>query len=451
MKTNRFALALAVFAFACGGAQKTSKKEMTELAAEAPPPPSVTPGQKVEREVSKEAKAEFTEAVKFFQEQDKAGAWTLDKCTAAASKFEAVASAHDKMVEAYFNAGVAYQKCGDAKNAEAMYQRAISINPSHAPSLANLGEIYFRGGNEERGKQYFEQAVKADPKITAARNNLAWILYTKIRKTEDAATRKRYEDEALGHLQRVLAVDNDNIVAYTIMALLYMEGWEKNKSRLDVAKLLLEEGKKRKDNYAPLYNAWGLLYLHRQDVSRALEQFRRAVELDPSFTEARMNVAQLVLSFRKYDEAEQQFRAVLDQKGISKEVRYDATVGLGVALRGQKKIDEAAAMYEAAMKLMPERGDAYYNMGVLWKDYKTNEPDAKSNKAAYIRAKGFFQQYLSKADAKGDKRKEAQDNIEDCDKYVAQLDQAIQQMESAPPPPPQPAPAPAAGGASNSN
>jgi tetratricopeptide (TPR) repeat protein len=174
--------------------------------------------------------------------------------------------------------------------------------------------------------------------------------------------------------------------------------------------------------------------------------FRQAVALDPNFTEAQLNVAQLVLSFRKYDEAEQAFRAVLGHEGLSKDEKYDATIGLGVAVRGQKKIDEAAKLYDDAMKLEGDRGDAYYNLGLLWKDFKTDSPDPKVNRASFAKAKGYFNQFLTKQDITADARDEAKDNIDSCDKNITALDQAIQAMANAPPePPPTPASQPAPG------
>src|SRR5262249_7794369 len=153
--------------------------------------------------VTTEAKSDFADAVKFFQDTDKSGTWNATTCGQAAANFEGVASQHDKIVEAFFNAGVAWQKCGDTKKAEDEYKKALAINASHAPSLANLGEIYYKGGNEAVGEQYFQKAVQADPKITAARNNLAWIAYTRMRKNNDV----KAGDDALGQLSRVLAVD----------------------------------------------------------------------------------------------------------------------------------------------------------------------------------------------------------------------------------------------------
>jgi len=148
-----------------------------------------------------------------------------------------------------------------------------------------------------------------------------------------------------------------------------------------------------------------------------------------------MNVGQITLSSRNYVEAEKQFTEVLKlQKG-----NYDAKLGQGVALRGQatvlraqgkaaefgQKIGEAEQAYKDAMALDRNRPDAYYNLGLLYKDYRTNEEDQARNIAQYKVARQYFQDYLARADKADEKRAEAQGHIQDCDKYVDILTKAM--------------------------
>jgi tetratricopeptide (TPR) repeat protein len=233
---------------------------------------------------------------------------------------------------------------------------------------------------------------------------------------------KKYEQDATGNLSRVLAVDNDNVEAYVIFALIYMEGSERNKSRLDLANLLLDEGAKRNDSFAPLWNARGLLQLRKDNVGRALSMFEKAVSLDPKFAEARMNAGNIVLGFRKYDVAKQQFEAVLELKPKN----YDAMVGLGIAQRGMGDLEAAEASYKKAQKLNPRGGPAVYNLGLLHKDfYASRAGDENATMAEYKKAKTYFTQFLSKADVDKRDKKDAEDHIEDCDKAVSQLQEAI--------------------------
>jgi len=471
-KTLRSGLAAvcALTLAACGAAKPSTKAEQIEQAKEAEAPPlladTAKAAPKIERKISKEASSDFKSAVAFYEDKAKDGL-SNDDCVAAAQKFESVGSEHDKLIEAWFNAGVAYQKCGMTKEAENAYQKALKINPAHAPTLVNLGEIYYPGGNARVGQQYFEQAIKADGTVGGSYVNLAWMTYDKMRAAASDDEKKKWEKEALFNLKNALAVDNDNVVARVLMAMIYMEGSEKNKNRLDIAALLLDGVIKNKptlkDNakedekkiyekemaryeqnvkYPLLYNALGLLYMKRNSIGKALTYFRQAVQLDPDFVEARLNLGFTVLGFRKYEDAAQDFAAVLKLQPKN----YDAKIGLGVALRGQRKIDEAETAYKEAIGLNGQRGDAYFNLGVLWKDFRTNDSDQKKNREAYKTARDYFRQYLAKSDAKGDKKKEAQDYIEDCDKAINTLDQVIQQLDSAPPEPPKSeAPTPPAG------
>lgn len=417
-------MAALALASACGGA--TGKKEMSKMAADAPPPPSGGGG-KIDRKVSADAKNDFAQAVAFYKEQGKGG-WNKGSCQAAAAKFEQVASAHNKMVEAIFNAGLSYQNCGMMKDAENKYQEALRIHAGHGPSLSNLGQIYFLGGNEARAKQYWEKAVASDKKVVGARNNLAWIMIRQVR--EKRARLADVEEQALTHLRSALAVENDNIEAYVLLSLLYMEGAEKNKARLTLAKLLLDEAKKRNDKYAPLHNAYGLLELRRENVAQALEEFRQAVQLKPDFIEARMNVGNIVLGFRKYDEAAEQFGAVLKMKPKY----YDAVLGLGVAQRGLKQLDEAEKSYQKAIQLDSGRAEAHFNLGVLYKDFRANSTEnLKAAQEAYRTAIRHFNQARSRGNADPDMTAEARENISDCEKNIKSLDEAQRFQQQAPP------------------
>jgi tetratricopeptide (TPR) repeat protein len=430
-------MAALALASACGGA--TGKKEMTKMAADAPPPPSGGSG-KIDRTVSADAKKDFAAAVAFYKEQGKGG-WNKGSCQAAAAKFEQVASAHNKMVEAIFNAGLSYQNCGMMKDAEGKYQEALKIHSGHGPSLSNLGQIYFLGGNEARAKQYWEKAVESDKKVVGARNNLAWLMIRQVR--EKKARLADVEEQALTHLRSALAVENDNIEAYVLLSLLYMEGAEKNKARLTLAKLLLDEAKKRNDKYAPLHNAYGLLELKRENVAQALEEFRMAVQQNPDFIEARMNVGNIVLGFRKYDEAAEQFNAVLKMRPKY----YDAVLGLGVAQRGQKQLDEAEKSYSRAVQLDSSRAEAHFNLGVLYKDFRANSTEnLKAAQEAYRTAIRHFNAARSRGNADPDMTAEAKENISDCEKNIKSLDEAQRFQQQAPPAAPAAPPAPAAGG-----
>ncbi len=446
--TNNKMILAGVLLAACGGGQKT-----VESGGSAPPPPSAIkpehtePG-KVEpkREISKDARGDYESAIAAFTANDKGGSWNESACRGSADKFASVVRSHPDLIEAQFMVGLSYHRCNLLSDAEHAYQAAIRLKPNHGASLSNLGEIAYMNGKVSDAKQFWESAIKANGKLIAARNNMASMQLDQMRKivakdpTKDAGW-KKLEEDAKFNLSNVLGVDNDNYKAYTLYGLIYMEGSAQNKSRLDLAKLLLDEAKKRNEKYPPLQNAYGRYYMLRSALSEALTHYQAAVDADPKFVEARMNVGLTTVNFRKYDVAKDQFTNVLQLAPKN----YDAMIGLGVALRGLKDYDGAEAEYKHAKDTDPKRGEAYYNLGVLYKDFKATKVEFTTSQKVYRDARDYFKQFIDHGSDVADIA-EAKEQIALCDKTIAQIDQFIKNQANQPPPPPTP-PAPPAGGA----
>lgn len=445
------AAAPALFALlaACGGGPKPGVK-----GGDVPPPPRIDksenapPGKaEAKREVSNDARRDYDAAAQFFAATDKAHGWNDATCRQSADKFAAVVRAHSDVVEAQFMIGLSYHRCGMTGDAEKAYQQAIRIKPNHGASLSNLGELYYRAGKFTEARQYWDSAIKANGKLIGARIDVASLELEQMRKINNSkdANWKKLEEDARFNLSNVLGVDSDNVAAYTVYGLVYMEGWQANKNRLDLAKLLLDEAKKRNEKYAMLQNAYGLYYMHRASLNQALQAFSAAVEADPKFVEARVNVGLVTLGFRKYDLAKEMLSKVVE---LSPK-HYDAYIGLGIALRGLKDLDGAEAQYKKAKDIDPKRGDAYYNLGVLYKDFRASKnTDLGASIGTYKQAKEFFQQFMTLAGEAADKN-EAKEQIALIDKTVTQIQAFMKAQANQPPPPPAPAapaaPAPPAG------
>ncbi|HTJ45348.1 MAG TPA: tetratricopeptide repeat protein [Kofleriaceae bacterium] len=448
MTTTKNIIISVLMLAACGSGQKRVAE--TGLGGnKAPPPPTAFGGEvkseaaEPKRELSKDAKSDFQDAVDYYTQQDKAG-WNESSCKTAADKFDSVANEH-KLVEARYMVGRSYHNCNMKGDAERAYQAALAMKSNYGAAMSALGELYYEDGKVDAAKDYWQNAIKANPKLVGARNDIASLDLEEMRKVGPNDPHwKDLEADARNNLSSVLAVDNDNVKAYVLYGLVYLEGRQKNKNRLDLAKLLLDEGAKRNEKYAPLENARGLYFLFRNNLTEALQHFGKAVELDPNFAEARMNVGLITLGFRKYDVAKDQFQHVLDLK--SKDDEFDATIGLGIAQRGLGDLDGAEASYKQAMKVDSKRGESFYNLGVLYKDFRAaKQSDLKASQQAYMTARDYFKQFLDKTGSDADKA-EAKDNIADCDKVIKQLDDFMKNMANQPPPPP-PAPAGSGSGA----
>src|SRR6185369_15055475 len=147
--------------------------------------------------------------------------------------------------------------------------------------------------------------------------------YNTARETGDGALYK----EAVSKLRRALAIDNDSIAAYALLAQIYYTTAENDKSKLDLAALVCKQAKETNDKFAPIYNTLGLINLKKRNVSGALKEFEQAVALDPKFVEAHLNIGAIGLSSRQYEKAEKSFQVVLTLQPNN----FDAAIGMGVA------------------------------------------------------------------------------------------------------------------------
>ncbi|MEO8344090.1 MAG: tetratricopeptide repeat protein [Betaproteobacteria bacterium] len=104
----------------------------------------------------------------------------------------------------------------------------------------------------------------------------------------------------------------------------------------------------------------GNLYVQRRDVGAAIAEFRKAIEIDPTFVAAYVNLADLYRAGSADGDAEKTLRA-----GIAHNPR-DATLHhtLGLVLTRQKRSADALQEFRTASSLAPASGRFAYVYGV---------------------------------------------------------------------------------------
>jgi len=136
-------------------------------------------------------------------------------------------------------------------------------------------------------------------------------------------------------------------------------------------------------------NMLGLTYFMREHYDLAEQHLHRALQIQPTFTEARNNLGRVLIEEGKYVEAEKELAIVLNDLTYADTVK--AYINMGLARFNQKNYALAAKAFESAVKEKPDscipnsyRGRSYFEM----KDY---------SKAAEAldRAIGFCQKELN--------------------------------------------------------
>jgi tetratricopeptide (TPR) repeat protein len=202
--------------------------------------------------------------------------------------------------------------------------------------------------------------AQVDAQLTIAKSALAQ------KPTPDA-------DGALRAAREALKIDASSIDAAAYVAFAYY-----HKKQYDTAELVLDDLFKRptaKQN-ANVFYVYGLVYEHTNRPDQAVLAYRKAVEIDPSFQSALVNLGAYALRNKQYTEAQDTFEK-LTQAGRNDEVTWTS---LGSAYRGRSGdyppgsgdrnnlILKAEAAYKRATQTNPSYGPAYFNLALLYLD-----------------------------------------------------------------------------------
>lgn len=377
MRNRKLAVVVAMLVMGCSGGEGAKTKTPTVPRADVA---RTAGGEAITTAdgsaVSKKAHNRWGSALDDFDRNEKAG-WTSAKCGASSRDFEKAAAAQGGgFAEAHYMAGLALERCGDS-GAKKHYETALKVDPKFCKARVALALEDLEGGKGSQAKSEFERAIKDDPQCTSGYTNLAIVQRA-----------QGQDDEALKNLRRALAIESDYLSAFNQMALLhYDRGRKGNAAELDLAEVVCRQAQMIDEDYAPIYNTWGLIKVYKGDVIAALRFFQKAITLDPDLFEAQMNFGEVTISFRGYEDGRQAFeRAVALQPD-----NYEAIIGLGTALRGLERFPEAEAQYERAQKLDPRRPEAYFNLGVLYQDYMSGSV------ADLKKAKQYFTEFVQRA------------------------------------------------------
>ena len=178
-----------------------------------------------------------------------------------------------------------------------------------------------------------------------------------------------------------------------------------------------------KKQLAVVHNTLGLVELKKKNISPAIKQFKEAVELNPNFAEARMNLAALSLNNRDYNDRGGELPAVLKLQPKN----FEAAIGLGVALRGNKKIDEAEAQYNAAKSSTRRRAPATSTSACSTRSTRT----ARSRRCRRRRTTTASSSATPSGGTPDSLKREAEKRIKDIDEIYVALDEAAKMQAEA--------------------
>ncbi len=288
-----------------------------------------------------------------------------------------------RLWEAWHDLGAVLYARGEDEAAADAFGRALAINPAHTPALLARAEAHRRSGEVARARADYEDVLRRDPENVHVRARTASLL-------REAGA----QDDALAVLREALRLSGGASPIYLELGLVYLA-----QGKDDLAELVLSKAAALDPKNPAIQNALALVSMERHRDQEAFERFDRATNLDPSYLDARFNVASVLIDAGDYARAKAELEAVVDKRPGD----FGALVALGVAYRGLGDHKKARALWEDVVKAAPRRSmvraDALFNLAALDMDFAMDE---KSSAAALDR-------FLQESPESHPKRKEAEE------------------------------------------
>jgi tetratricopeptide (TPR) repeat protein len=146
-------------------------------------------------------------------------------------------------------------------------QKILGVNPKSGQTHVLLGQIYETVGNNNKARFHYSEALKIDPGLAVAANNLAWRLCESGGSLDEALRLARSAKDKMP--------DSTN-VSDTLAWIYY------RRAAYSTAVGLLEECVKKEPQNATYQYHLGMSYYRSGDAGRAKERLLQALKLDPN-------------------------------------------------------------------------------------------------------------------------------------------------------------------------
>jgi tetratricopeptide (TPR) repeat protein len=187
-----------------------------------------------------------------------------------------------------FEAGAAALATGNAQSAIPLFERVVTLEPTHKEAWSDLGLSHLRLAHFEQAVAAFEKQLQTNPSDEHAHNYLGLALQ-----------RQEKYDEAAGAFRKQIEIDPLDPIAHAALGtiLLAQHQYVEAAPELDKAAVLTPDK-------AELQISLGQAYINRGQNEKAAEAFERGVEISP--TPAIWNVAAYSLADHKVELAKAQ-------------------------------------------------------------------------------------------------------------------------------------------------
>ncbi len=254
----------------------------------------------------------------------------------AVVEFEQAVEKNPELVESYSNLGIAFSQKGNLPNAIDILRKAVDMEPNYADLRNNLGIVLGKAKKYEEALVQFQTALKINPSYLEPQLNIAMLMLESVKNSPDAqnlppiSVRKtsvieslqklattvpefsgyrfytyRFEKavkltqtdelpqavETLREIKDAIQKPNLDETIHGFYLKFLFGGAGKDEKVLSDYRIRLEKGVEENPKYADLHNSLGTVYLIqcRNLFIKAMSQFKKAYEINPSYKSAYKN------------------------------------------------------------------------------------------------------------------------------------------------------------------
>lgn len=241
-------------------------------------------------------------------------------------------------------AAAAALHANDLPRAEPLLRQHLSEDPFDVAAIRMFAELAGRIGRYKDAENLLRRALELAPGFTAARSNLALVLY-----------RTNRPAEAIAELGRVTLEEPDDLGHANLQAAALGRVGDFDEALAIYERVLAEAPAQPR-----VWMSLGHMLKTVGRVDEGITAYRRAIDLMPRLGEAWWSLANLK-TFRFADEELAAMRAQLERGDIEEEDRFHLDFALGKALEDRGEAGEAFAHYTAGnalrRKVLPYSAD----------------------------------------------------------------------------------------------
>jgi len=245
---------------------------------------------------------------------------------------------------------------GRLKAAEISFRKALRIDQDNIEAQLHLANLYIQKGDLTTA---FEFLTKVKSSINS-RHDIDKSYIFKYRYTLAQGYLAR-GDKGKGHkvLSDLIGIEKTFTPAYVSLASSYIQN-----DKASVAEFVVRRGLDNNKNSPALHNLMGAIAMARGKELGAENWFNEALKISPNYSPALINLANIALSNRENDKAEQLLQSAL----LLEPNNIEALVALGLAQKRLGKISDARSTLTKAVDINPDHPVARFNLAVLMID-----------------------------------------------------------------------------------